>query len=448
MFEDCRGLALTTTSGQAAVAFDHAVDGYLGYRTDLAARLDALLAIDPDFGMAHCLRGYLFMMSFRADALPAARAASADTWRTMVSATRREHDHAGALDAWVAGDPEQAVAVWNQILRDHPLDILAFRLAHFVNFWLGRPEAMLASVLQVEPHWSPALPGYVALLACRCFAHEEMGYYLDAEQAGREAIRRDPTDLWAAHGVAHVLEMTGRRSEGIAWVDGLRPGWEGGNNLKHHLWWHQALYHLELGDMAKVLSLYDDGFRDLASPLTEGVPDLYIDVQNAASMLYRLGRLGVDIGDRWVELADKAAGRIGDCLSVFTLPHWMMALVATGRDEAAGAMLAGMRAFSEQAGPVPRLVQEIALPVTLAVLANGQGRHRDAVAMMRPVLGEMYRMGGSHAQQDVLEQVFLDSALKAGADADARMLLERASGRHPVPPGRRRGYAMATKVWS
>jgi hypothetical protein len=111
-------------------------------------------------------------------------------------------------------------------------------------------------------------------------------------------------------------------------------------------------------------------------------------------------------------------------------------------------MLAGMRAFSEQAGPVPRLVQEIALPVTLAVLANGQGRHRDAVAMMRPVLGEMYRMGGSHAQQDVLEQVFLDSALKAGADADARMLLERASGRHPVPPGRRRGYAMATKVWS
>jgi hypothetical protein len=138
MFEDCRGLALTTTSEQAAVAFDHAVDGYLAYRTDMAARMEALLAIDPDFGMAHCLKGYLFMTSFRADALPAARAASADTWRATVSGTQREHDHAGALDAWVAGDPEQAVAVWNQILRDHPLDILAFKLAHFVNFWLGR----------------------------------------------------------------------------------------------------------------------------------------------------------------------------------------------------------------------------------------------------------------------------------------------------------------------
>jgi hypothetical protein len=62
------------------------------------------------------------------------------------------------------------------------------------------------------------------------------------------------------------------------------------------------------------------------------------------------------------------------------------------------------------------------------------------------VLGEMYHMGGSHAQQDVLEQVFLDSALKAGANTDARMLLERVSGRHPLSPRRRRGYAMAASL--
>jgi hypothetical protein len=55
-----------------------------------------------------------------------------------------------------------------------------------------------------------------------------------AETAGREAIRRDPTDLWAAHGVAHVLEMTGRRREGLAWVDALQDGWSAANNLKHH----------------------------------------------------------------------------------------------------------------------------------------------------------------------------------------------------------------------
>src|SRR3712207_7095302 len=42
----------------------------------------------------------------------------------------------------------------------------------------------------------------------------------------------------------------------------------------------------------RVLRLYDEGFRDLGSPVTQQQPDLYIDVQNAASMLFRLGRHG------------------------------------------------------------------------------------------------------------------------------------------------------------
>jgi tetratricopeptide (TPR) repeat protein len=444
MFKDCRGLPLTTVSQQAAVAFDHAVDGYLAYRADMGVRMEALLAADPDFGLAHCLNGYLFLMGFRADMVVAARGALGEARRC--GGTAREAAHAQALAHWIDGDPDRAVAVWDHILHDHPHDILAFRLAHFVNFWSGRPEEMLASVLSVERHWSDAVPGFGSLLACRCFAHEEAGYYLEAENAGRAAVRLDPTDLWAAHGVAHVLEMTGRRLEGTAWVEGLQSRWDGSNNLKHHLWWHQALYYLELSDFEKVLLLYDAGFRDLASPLTGMAPDLYIDVQNAASMLFRLGRHGVDVGDRWEELADKAEGRIGDCQSAFTLPHWMMALAATGRDGAAEAMLSAMDDFAGGEQPIARLVAEVALPVTRAVRAHGQGRHAEAVALMRPVLGEMYRLGGSHAQQDVLEQVFLDSALKAGAERDVRMLMQRVAGRHPVPPARRRGYAMGARL--
>jgi tetratricopeptide (TPR) repeat protein len=446
MFQDARGLTLTTVSQRAATEFDCAIDSYLGYRADMAVRMEALLEADPDFGLAHCLQGYLFLMGFRADTVGAARAALAEARRC--SGTDRELAHAQALAHWIEGDPIRAVAVWNHILHDHPHDILAFRLAHFVNFWSGRPEAMLASVLAVERHWSDALPGFGSLLACRCFAHEEAGYYREAENAGREAVRRDPTDMWAAHGVAHVLEMTGRRLEGIAWVEGLQSRWDGGNNLRHHLWWHQALYHLELGDFPKVLALYDSGFRDLAAPLTRTAPDLYIDVQNAASMLFRLGRLGVDVGDRWVELADKAEARIGDCQSAFTLPHWMMALAATGRDRAAEAMLSAMRDFAHGEQSIARLVAEIALPVTEAVRANLQGRHAAAVALMRPVIGEMARLGGSHAQQDVLEQVFLDSALNSGAESDAAMMMQRAAGRHKVPPARRRGYAMGVRLLS
>ncbi|HQT80112.1 MAG TPA: hypothetical protein PLD10_23985, partial [Rhodopila sp.] len=107
---------------------------------------------------------------------------------------------------------------------------------------------------------------------------------------------------------------------------------------------------------------------------------------------------------------------------------------------------AGIRDFAQGTQPLAALVREVALPVTEAVMLNGQGRHLAALERMRPVLGEMWRMGGSHAQQDVLEQVFLDSALKGGPPADVRMLMQRAAGRHPLPPERRRGYAMAVAL--
>ncbi len=445
MHHDANGLALTTDSGPAAAAFDQLVAGYVANRADLAQRVTAVLAADPAFGLAHCVRGYFAVLSFARVNLDIARSAAEEARRHTRLATAREQAHVTALDAWVAGHPDRAVAVWDQILADHPRDLLAFRLAHFVDFWRGRPDRMLASVFAVERHWGEDLPGWGTLLACRCFALEECGRYAEAEAAGRAAIDRDPGDLWAAHGVAHVLEMQGRRAEGIAWVNHLSGHWDAAGNLRHHLFWHEALFHLELGDTARVLDLYDAAFRDLAAPLTRAAPDIYIDVQNAASMLFRLERQGIDVGDRWIELADKAETRIGDCLSAFTLPHWTMALCATGRFGAAERLLADMREQARGAGETAQTVGRYALPVSEATLAHAQGAHARAVALMRPALGGLHRLGGSHAQRDILDQLYLDAAEKAGLDADVRLVLERAAGRSPIPLTRRVAYAGAAR---
>jgi tetratricopeptide (TPR) repeat protein len=306
---------------------------------------------------------------------------------------------------------------------------------------------MAASVERVLPTWGRELPGYATVLSCRAFALEECGDYAGAEPAGRAAIAIDPGDVWGTHAVAHIMEMQGRLDEGIAWLDELERHWAGGNNLLHHLWWHRALFHLERGEHAAVLALYDRRFRDLASPLTQAQPDLYIDVQNAASMLFRLERLGLDVGERWNEIADKAEQRIGDCLSAFTLPHWMMALAATGRDAAAQRMLAAMRAFGSGRETVAVIVGQIAVPVCEAVLAHRRGEPARTVALMRPLLDAMHRLGGSHAQQDVLEQLFLDAAVTAGLADDTRRLLGRVAARYPVPPQKRIGYAEAAKLY-
>jgi tetratricopeptide (TPR) repeat protein len=443
MHLDARGLHISTANTKAAAAFDYVIVGYLTQRADTPARLTALLEADTDFALAHCMQGYFAMLAYKQATVAVAVEAARTAWSLAANATPRERAHIAALTAWTEGELDRTIALWESILRTHPLDVVAFRLAHFANFWLGRPQDMVSSVERVIPAWSEDIPGYASILACHSFAHEEAGNYLAAEPSGRRAIELDPGDLWAAHAVAHVMEMQGRRSEGIEWLTTLAPNWEGSHNLQHHLWWHCALFKLEYGDTAGALELYDTRFRNLAAPLTVAAPDVYIDVQNAASMLFRLRRLGVDVGNRWEELADKAEARIGDCLSAFTLPHWLMALTATGRTAAAERMIEAMRAFANGRGTVPRIVRDYTLPIAEAQLAHAAGRHGEAVALMRPAIGGMYRLGGSHAQQDVLEQLFVDAALKAGSTADIRLALERVAGRRAIPPERFIGWREA-----
>ncbi|MDG6146470.1 hypothetical protein NF717_12575, partial [Lactococcus formosensis] len=60
-------------------------------------------------------------------------------------------------------------------------------------------------------------------------------------------------------------------------------------------------------------------------------------------------------------------------------------------------MLEGMRAFAQRPGITASLVGDYALPISEAVLAHARGDHARAITVMRPALGGMYRLGGSHA---------------------------------------------------
>ena len=92
---------------------------------------------------------------------------------------------------------------------------------------------------------------------------------------------------------------------------------------------------------------------------------------------------------------------------------------------------------------MPHIVRDYVLPIAEAQLARAAGRHAEAVALMRPVIGGMYQLGGSHTQQDVLEQLFVDAALKAGSIADVRLAVERVAGLRTIPPERFIGWREA-----
>lgn len=433
LFRDVRGLDVTAASAAAVQAFDTAIERYLGNCLDTADRVADTLKADPGFVMGHVLKGDLTMLISNVAYLPNVAKAIAAAEAGAASATPRERAHLEALKHWHAGREDRAVDIWAGILADHPTDLLAMRLSHFSCFWRGEAMRMRQLTTDALRGWPQDLPGYGFALGMSSFGHEETGDYREAERLGRAAVERNRGDTWATHAVAHVMEMQGRHRDGIAWLEDLAPEWAGRNNFVHHLWWHRALYHLELGEGEAVLDLYDRRVRPLESPVVQKQPDMYIDVQNAVSLLWRMEAAGLDVAGRWTELADKAEKRIGDHILLFTLPHFMMALAADGREDAARRMLAAMRDFAARGpGDQARTVGGVAVPLSEAVLAHRHGDFARSVALIRPIHDQIVRLGGSHAQRDVFTQILLDSALRAGDRALAREILAGIGRDHPA----------------
>jgi tetratricopeptide (TPR) repeat protein len=431
--KDALGHEVTTTAAACVDALDDATAAYLAFKVDAGHHVNAALEADPACPMANVMKGYLTLLISNASFLGAVDKRIAAT-EAAPAATKRERGHLHALKSWRAGRNDAAIAAWEAILEEHPYDLVALRLAHFAYFWTtGDAGRMRASVERVLPRWSRELPDRGFLLGMHAFACEETGDYPTAERQGRAAVEANPADLWAVHAVAHVMEMQGRQEEGWRWIEANQAPTEAANNFKFHLAWHRALFMLEAGRVDELLDVYDRKVRDLGSPLVQAQPDFYIDVQNAASLLARLELAGGDVGARWAELADRAEKRIGDQMILFTTPHWMMALAACGRWEQADALLAAMREHARSSGASEaEVVARVAIPACEAVRAHRRGEYAAAVDALFPVRAEIVRLGGSHAQRDVLWQIMTDAAVRAGRTAQARQLVSEVRASRPA----------------
>ena len=76
MRHDAQGNPITAASAEAVAAFDGVIAGYLGYRADMQARMEALFAADPQMPFAHLLKGLLSMLSYKQAMVPVAQAAA------------------------------------------------------------------------------------------------------------------------------------------------------------------------------------------------------------------------------------------------------------------------------------------------------------------------------------------------------------------------------------
>lgn len=439
MLEDARGLPLSAANDEAVRNLDGVIDAYLRFGKDTGPRLKQTFAADPDMLMAHCLKGYFFLL-FSVPVLVDKAGGALETARRSAEqggASQRERRHLEALAAWVRGDMRGAVGHWEAILLDHPRDILALKLAHFVHFYLGDAAQLRDSVARVMYAWDETSGEYGYVLGMRAFGLEESGDYEGAERAGRAAVEISPADAWAVHAVAHVMEMQDRQHEGIAWLREHEPHWSGGNNFVYHLWWHLALFHLEQESFDEVLSLYDTRVRSDQS-------DEYLDICNATSLLWRLEERGVDVGDRWNELADRCEARINEHLLMFPDVHFAMALAAGGREPALREMQASLQAMVGDPDVTQSMVAgAVGLPLCEAVEAWFAGDYGAVVERIEPLRYALPVLGGSHAQRDLFHQMLIASTARAGRPELGRALLCERTALRPGNPWSWKRYADA-----
>lgn len=439
MQRDAFGLDLTAASAAAAKHYDDTVSGYLGFRRDVGDHLKATFTADPTFAMAHCLKGYFYLLFCNPalDSRTAKTLADAESAATVTNATERERTHIAALSLWAKGDLSGAAARWETILADHPRDVIALKLSHFAHFYGGDARKLRDSVARVLPGWSEKQPGYGYVLGMLAFGLEESGDYAAAEEAGRKAVALSAGDIWAVHAVAHVYEMTGWLRDGIRWLRETEAGWKDCNNFAYHVWWHRALFHLELGEHEETLALYDARVRGDQS-------EDYLDIANGVALLWRLENAGVNIGNRWVELADKVEKRLNDHVLAFIDAHYAMALAWAGRVSAAqklaeGARAAGAKGDTSQA-PIHA---KLGAPLCEAIAAYRGGTYAQTIDRLMPIRYALDGIGGSHAQRDLFHQLLLAAALKAKDYKTARALAAERVQQKRRSPSAWRAYGEA-----
>jgi hypothetical protein len=408
---DVRGLALSAPSSAAVERLDALIDELYYYRLRVQDRLDALLQEFPEFVLAHVLKGYSLLTEGTLDAHPKALVHLQLT--EALPANARERLHQQALRAWIAQDESARALAWEQVLLQWPLDLLALRQHTGTLFWSGDKRHQVEVSKGVAGAWSPQTPGYAHFLSAHAFSMEEVGQYAVAERFAREALAVQSQDLWALHGLSHVLEMQGRVVEGVELLSDAARFLDNYNLFRGHLWWHLCLFKLTGSRFDEVLELFDRKLYPKTS-------SFYLDIQNGVSLLTRLECQGVDVGlARWERLAQGSLPTAAQNTVWFTTMHHVVALLRGGRQAAVPPTLEYLRSAAATS-------TQAALALELAQAAVEFYRDRPGAALQRllSVRQRHGELGASHAQQDLYDQLMVMAAMQLGDWPRVRQLLK------------------------
>ncbi|KAM9684588.1 tetratricopeptide repeat protein 38 isoform 3-T3 [Dama dama] len=408
-WKDAR-LPLSTPSNEACRLFDATLTQYVKWTNDqglggIESCLSKLKAADPTFAMGHAIANGLVLIgtgsSVRLDKeLDVAVKTMVEISKTQ-PLTHREQLHVNAVETFAKGNFPKACELWEQILRDHPTDMLALKFSHDAYFYLGYQEQMRDSVARVYPFWTPDIPLSSYVKGIYSFGLMETNLYDWAEKLAKEALSINPTDAWSVHTIAHIHEMKAEVQEGLEFMQHSEAHW-------------------------KILpSLQASGAM--------------LDVVDSCSMLYRLQMEGVSVGQRWQDVLSVTRKHSRDHVLLFNDAHFLMASLGAGDAQTTQELLTTLRDASESPGENCQhlLARDVGLPLCQALVEAQDGSPERVVELLLPIRYRLVQIGGSNAQRDVFNQLLIHAALNCSSDLHkhvARNLLMERDALKPNSP--------------
>ncbi|MBB4372338.1 hypothetical protein GGD63_005142 [Bradyrhizobium sp. cir1] len=423
--EDRYGLPLSTASDAAASAYREGVDLMLAGWTGTAETLERAIATDPDFALAHIARGRVHAFYQQGD-LARQKAARA---RELVArrGTERERSHVETLALAIEGRLPEAIAAMLQHVEAWPRDavVLSLPLGAFGLFAFSgmadHDRARHELCERVARHygedwWFLTMSGW---------AMTENGDVAHGRAVTERGFNLRRANAHAAHAVLHAMFEDGSIDEADRLVDDWIPSYGRAGILHGHILWHQALGALEHGDAARALNIY----ADVLQPSATQAPPLNV-ITDGASLLWRLSAYGHAVPKAlWMEADTAAAQKLFPKSSLpFADVHMALFAAATQNHEA----LATRLAVIEQRLADGKLPAGPVVPaICRALAAFAEEDYAACVRLLAPVLSEVVRIGGSHAQRELIEDTFIVALMRGGELSRARTLLDARLHRRP-----------------
>ena len=429
MARDGQGLEVSNANAQAIASLDFLRQEWLGFGNRLA-EFAASADKEENCALLPVMAANLVLSMHSSEGHAAAeRYLSRAKVLAGSTVNARERAWIASTEAWLAGDTDRCLKIHEDMVAQWPRDLLAAKLGQLHAFNCGDAEALLRIGERVFPANGENHYAY----AIYAFALEECNRLDEAEAVAREGLAMDRRDPWAHHAVAHCLEARGRMLEGVAFLESMSDTWEGCNSFMYtHNWWHLALFLIDLDRGDEALALYDKRVWGVWKEFSE-------DQINAVSLLARLELRGVDVGNRWAELATYLKPRLHEHYLAFLDLHYLYGLARAGEQSAVTEMLASLEDRAERAKPFEREVcADCAVPAAHGLAAHATGQHADAARLLGQAMPHLQSLGGSIAQRTLFGAIHLDALMRSDwNDAALKILLADDSERPTVPANKR-----------